>query len=166
MSEETGGTTTTEETSEQTPEFQAITSQDEFDKAIQARIARERAKFGDYDDLRAKAEKLNELEEAQKTAEQKTAERLAAAERAATEAEAKVLRRDIAIEHKLTAEDAALLDNITDEEAMRALATRLAAVNESGARGPRPDPNQGKSGGNTASTGDQFAAFFTNQLGG
>ncbi|HZL05141.1 MAG TPA: hypothetical protein VFE45_06945, partial [Coriobacteriia bacterium] len=41
-------------------------------------------------------------------------------------AEARVVRRDIALEHKLTAEDAALLDTITDETAMRTLAARLA----------------------------------------
>lgn len=112
------------------------------------------------------AERLAEIEEANKTAEQKAAERLAAAEKAASEAEAKVLRRDVALEHKLDPADAALLDNITDEAVLRALAARLAPSNEPGARTPRPDPNQGKSSRVPASTGEQFAAFFTSQVGG
>jgi membrane protein involved in colicin uptake len=113
------------------------------------------------------AERLAEIEEANKSAEQKAAERLAVAEKAAAEAEAKVLRRDIAIEHKLSAADAALLDTITDEAALRSLAARLTPSDEpAGARTPRPDPNQGKSGRVPATTGDQFAAFFTTQLGG
>ena len=86
---------------------------------------------------------------------------LAAAQKLAADAEAKVLRRDVALEHKLGSEDAALLDTITDETAMRSLASRLATPAEpSGARPPKPDPNQGGSGGNTATPGDQFAGFF------
>ncbi|MBX3311710.1 MAG: hypothetical protein KF916_02265 [Microbacteriaceae bacterium] len=44
--------------------FTPITSQEDFDKAIQARIAREQSKYSDYADLKAKAEKLNQIEEA------------------------------------------------------------------------------------------------------
>lgn len=106
-----------------------------------------------------KAQRLDQIEESTKTEAQKSAERLAAAEKAASEAEAKVLRRDIAIEHKLSTGDAALLDTITDEAAMRSLAARLAPSEDDGKpRTPRPDPNQGRSGTATASTGDLFAA--------
>src|SRR5690606_30452820 len=41
---------------------------------------------------------------------EKVAERMAKAELAAAEAEARALRREIALEHKLSKEDAALLD--------------------------------------------------------
>ena len=135
---------------------------DETDWKAEARKWEQRAK-----ENTTAAKKLAEIEEASKTAEQKAAERLAAAEKAATEAEAKVLRRDIALEHKLTATDAALLDSITDEGAMRALAERL-AVNDApaGPRQPKPDPNQGRAAGAPESSGEQFAAFFTSQLGG
>lgn len=40
-------------------EFQAITSQDQLDKIIAKRVARERAKYADYDDLKAIAEKAS-----------------------------------------------------------------------------------------------------------
>lgn len=114
-------------------------------------------------DNKTAAEKLAALEESQKTAEQKAADRLAEAERLTAEANAKILRRDVALEHKLTADDAALLDTITDEDAMRSLAARLATTTQ---KGPAPDPNQGKSPAGPVSTGDQFAAFFETQLGG
>lgn len=116
--------------------------------------------------LKAKASRLDEIEEANKTAEQKAAERLATAEQAAAAAEAKVLRREIAIEHRLGKDDAALLDNITDEDAMRALAARLAPSDEpAGHRPPKPDANQGRSGAaGPKTTADSFADFFEKSL--
>lgn len=74
----------------------------------------------------AAAKRLAEIEEAQKSEAEKVAERLAKAEQAAAEAEARALRREIALEHKLSKDDAALLDAVTDEDAMRRLAERLA----------------------------------------
>lgn len=92
----------------------------EFWKA-KAREQERRAK-----DNATAAQRLTEIEEANKTEVQKASERLAEAERKAIVAEARVLRRDVALEHKLTSEDASLLDTITDEDAMRKLAVRLA----------------------------------------
>lgn len=74
----------------------------------------------------AAAKRLAEIEETQKTEADLFAERLAKAEAAAREAEARALRRDIALEHKLSKDDAALLDAVSDEDAMRRLAARLA----------------------------------------
>ncbi|HEY5515291.1 MAG TPA: hypothetical protein VIK12_03690 [Pengzhenrongella sp.] len=71
------------------------------------------------------ADELATIKESQKTEAEKATERLATAERKVAEAEARVLRRDVAIEHKLAKADAALLDTITSEDAMRALAVRL-----------------------------------------
>jgi len=52
--------------------FTAPASQEELDRIISARLARERAtKFGDYDDLKKKAEELDSLKEKSKTADQK-----------------------------------------------------------------------------------------------
>jgi hypothetical protein len=114
---------TTVETPEQAPEAEPKT----FDAEYVEKLRRENAKW--RNEARANAEaakRLADLEDANKSETQKVTERLAEAERKALEAEARVLRRDVAIEHKLTAEDAALLDTITDEAAMRALAVRLA----------------------------------------
>lgn len=43
-------------------EFEPITSQEEFEKRIGARLARESRKYADYSDLKAKAAKLDKLE--------------------------------------------------------------------------------------------------------
>ena len=81
-------------------------------------------------ELKAKAARLAEIEDAQKTAEQKSAEREAAAEKRAADAEARASRREIALDFKLSKDDAALLDTVSDEDAMRALAKRLAVAAE------------------------------------
>lgn len=59
--------------------FEPINTQEEFDAAIQARLARERAKFSDYDELKEKAEKaeqrvqeLEQADEARKDAEKRS----------------------------------------------------------------------------------------------
>lgn len=44
------------------PAFTPITTQEDLDKVIGARLAREREKFADYDDLKAAASKLAEAE--------------------------------------------------------------------------------------------------------
>ena len=50
-----------QQTSEQTG-FTPITSQDELDRIIQPRIARERSKFEGFDDFKAAAERVPDLE--------------------------------------------------------------------------------------------------------
>lgn len=81
---------------------------------------------------KAAADELAAIKESQKSESERTAERLAAAEQRAAEAEARALRREIALDplgdgkHVLSPKDAALLDAITDEDAMRAFAARLA----------------------------------------
>ena len=57
-------------------------SQEDVDRVVATRLARERAKFADYTELQQKAEKLDQLEEQQKT-------ELERAQSAAEEAEAK-----------------------------------------------------------------------------
>jgi len=49
------------------PRFKAIQSQEEFDRAIARRIAEERAKFQGYDEYRAAAARLKEIEDADRS---------------------------------------------------------------------------------------------------
>lgn len=161
MAEETAQTTGTEETNEQgteaAKEFQAITSQEDFDKAIQARIARERGKFSDYDDLKAKAEKFAEWENAQKTEAQKAQERLEAAEKRAAELELKATRAEVAAAKGVPVE---LLSGGTQEE-LEAAADALIAFRGEQAKGPFI-PGQGKQPDAPAGTpADRFAAAMT-----
>lgn len=61
-------------------EFTPPATQEDLNRIIADRLARERAKFADYNDLKAKADQLQVLEDAQKTEAQKAADALAAAQ--------------------------------------------------------------------------------------
>ena len=74
--------------------FKAPSSQEELDRIIQKRLDRERSKFADYDDLKSKADKLREFEEAQKTAEQKREEELEKLRVRASELESELSKKD------------------------------------------------------------------------
>ena len=107
------GEPTTENATEQVKEFESIKTQDDFYKRIQARIDRERKRFGDYDDLKARAAKLDEIEEANKTEAQKTADRVAELERVNAELTGAKLRSDVAAAKGVPA---GLLSGSTQEE--------------------------------------------------
>lgn len=97
-------------------EFDPITSQEQLDKIIGDRLSRERAKFGDYDELKAKAEKFDQAEEANKTELEKALERAEKAEQAAREAELKELRLQVASDKGLTPAQARWLTGQTKDE--------------------------------------------------
>jgi len=118
MSDVTDGATEAPQIDQQSTDEPA---QEDVDWKAEARKWEKRAKAN-----AAAAKRLAEIEEAQKSEAEKAAERLAKAERAAAEAEARALRRDIALEYKLSKDDAGLLDAVSDEDAMRRLAERLA----------------------------------------
>lgn len=56
------------------PEFQPITSQEQLNALLGDRLARERAKFADYDELKAKATKFDEAEAKNKSELEKATE--------------------------------------------------------------------------------------------
>lgn len=66
--------------SEKASEFAPITTQADLDRIIGDRLARERSKYGDYDELKSKAAQFDELEEAKKTELEKVQAKLAKAE--------------------------------------------------------------------------------------
>jgi len=81
-------------------------TQQDIDRVVSERLARQKAQFADYDELKTKASKLAEIEEAQKTETQKLAERAAAAEAARDEALARA--QDMLIRSAFVAEGARL----------------------------------------------------------
>ena len=88
---------------------------------------------------KAAADELAAIRDSQKTEAERAAERLAQAEQRAADAEARAVRRDTALEFHLTADDAALLDAVSDPDAMRSFAARLAAgAAEKSRRNPVP----------------------------
>lgn len=62
-------------------EFTAITTQEQFDQAVGDRVRREKAKFADYEDLKAKAAQFDVAATAQQTAEEANNARLAKVEK-------------------------------------------------------------------------------------
>lgn len=93
---EAGDTTEPTETENQ---FKAPATQEELDRIIQSRLARERKNIPtDYEDLKAKAAKLAEIEAANQTEAEKAQARLEAAEKRAAELEIQALRGEVANE--------------------------------------------------------------------
>lgn len=75
-------------------------SQEDLDRIVAARLSRERARYADYDDLKAKASKLDEIEQAsatdlekavKKARDEATAEATAATRQVLVQAEARAL---------------------------------------------------------------------------
>lgn len=105
--------------------FVAITSQEDLNRIIADRISRERAKYSDYKDLKAKADRFDELEAANKSEIEKAKDQAAAAEQAAAKATADALRLRVALKHGISDEDADLFLTGTDEETLTKQAERL-----------------------------------------
>lgn len=106
--------TTTETTADNGTESQAFTQAD-VDRIVKERVQRERAKFADYDDLKAKAAGAQ-------TAEQ----RIAGLETQIKATEREALVRRIQARHSISDEDADLFLTGADEDALTAQAKRLA----------------------------------------
>ena len=133
----------------------------EVDWKAKAREWERRAK-----ENKAAADKLTELEEAQKSAEQKAAERLAEAERRAAELEVKATRAEVSATSGIPAN---ILAGPADHtpEGVRAFADMIAALIEERAqpRNPRPDLTQGGSGAPLALNGDGLEEALRSKLG-
>jgi len=115
-----------EPTGEQAPpanEWKPPASQEDLDRIVTERLARERAKYSDYEDLKAKEAEYNQYLESQKTDEQRRQEEAekANAEREqerkdAAEARAELARTRAALKYKLTEEDLELLQFVPAEQ--------------------------------------------------
>ena len=138
------GKTTSDSTSGAGEKFTPITSQEELNKAVGERIERERAKFSDYDDLKAKAAKLDEIEAANMSDLEKAEEARVAAEAARDKAMADGLRWKIAAKHGISDEDAELFLTGTDEDTLLAQANRLADREADRKRNGARSPNEGR----------------------
>lgn len=117
-------------TSGETPaadEFKPITTQDDLNTVIKDRVARERAKFNDYGDLKTKAARLDEIEQANQTEAEKTAKRISELETELNATKRNTLRLTIATANGITdADDIDLFLTGADEETLTKQAKRLA----------------------------------------
>lgn len=132
----TTGGNTSGDTSAAGAEFKPITSQEDLNRALNERLTRERAKFADYNDLKAKATQFDAIAEAQKTELQRIQERADAAEKRAQALEAKQQiadwKSEIAKDPAFAGVPAGVLRGTTQEELI-AHAAELKAL--------LPDPN-------------------------
>lgn len=148
-------------------QFKAPASQEEFDRMVGARLERERAKFADYDDLKAKASKYDEADEANKTELQKALERADAAEKKLTPAEIKATRLEVALEKRLTATQAKRLVGSTKEELEADADELLADLGAPKKDDRKADPKNlrsGSSGSSEQMTGKEKAAAALRQM--
>lgn len=115
-----------------------------FDEAYVKQLRDEAAKHRTAAKANAKAaDRLAEIEEANKTAEQKSADALAAAQSDAETARAEALRFRIASKFQVSDEDADLFLTGTDEETLTRQATRLTERAEERKKQGNYVPNEG-----------------------
>jgi len=138
-------------------------SQDELNKIVQGRVAKEKAKYEGFEELKEKAAKFDEQAEAFNTELQKAtekAEKLEAELKSLKKAEAvNAIRTKVAEETKVPA---SLLTGNTEEECKAQAKAILEFANANG----YPEVNDGGEARTTAnhSTADQFADWMEKQL--
>lgn len=132
--QETEPTESPTQESEAGKPFEAITSQDALDKIVTARLARERAKFADYDELKAKAAQADQASEAQKIEAKQLADRAAAAERELEERSAQLERANVIAAHAIPVEFQDLVSGTG--EALETSAKKIAQLVKLSQRGP------------------------------
>jgi len=143
--------------------FAPITSQEDLNRIITERVSRERAKYSDYADLKAKAGRLDEIEQANKSEAEKATERVAKAEAEVAKVPALVaeqLRGHLVKLHKINDEDAALFLTAADPELLLKQADRLV---ERGSPGRRPN-HVPREGANPSPSGSDDLRSFTSDL--
>ncbi len=134
VTEAKGGNSKTSGNTPAADEFTPINSQDELNDVIKDRLDRERAKFKDYSDLKAKAAKLDQIEQASLSELEKANVRITAAETERDNATAEALRVRKFVEHFLTDDDRRKLEIADefltgrDDETLGAQAMRLAGL--------------------------------------
>lgn len=120
-----GGSSTPSGETPAANEFKPISSQEELNAALKDRLDRERAKFKDYNDLKAKAAKLDEIEQANLSELEKANGRTAAAESERDAAKQAASRIRKAVQYGLSMEIADEFLTGADEETLDAQAKRL-----------------------------------------
>ena len=133
MSEENGG---------EVQDFTPPASQEELNRIIGERLDRERKKFSDYDDLKAKASQFDALQESKKTDEQKWQERVTTLEQKLTQETVAATKSRIQAKYGLSDADAELFLTAASEEGVEAQAKALADRNSETKKQPPYVPSQ------------------------
>ena len=107
-------------------EFTPPATQEELNRIIDARLKREREKFADYDDLKARAKQLEDLEQSKKSAEEQLTERITALEAELGASRHDATRARIQAKYKVSDDDAELFLTAGDAEGLEKQAKALA----------------------------------------
>lgn len=91
-------------------------TQADVDRIVSERLSRERARYADYDDLKAKASEYDKAAEAQKTEQQRLAEQLQAAQSEAERYRTESLRLKVATDKGVPAALIPRLQGASEEE--------------------------------------------------
>lgn len=97
------------------PDAPTLTQAD-LDRIVKDRLTRERAKYADYDKFKEAAARLQAVEDADKTAQQKAAEEVARAKAEAEQAKADVIRFRAAAAHGIGGDDIDLIGTGPEEQ--------------------------------------------------
>jgi hypothetical protein len=152
-------------------EFTPPASQADLDRIVNERLAREKKKFADYNELKTKASKLDELTASQQTELEKAVAKALDEGKTAGRKEAATIVAAARLEAALTGlvpdprsivEDLNLTKFVTDdgevdEDAVKALREKYAATTGTTAPGPRPDLTQGAQASSVALNSDELA---------
>ena len=135
-------------------------TQEELNAIVNDRLGRQKAKFADYDDLKAKAEKFDKLEEASKSELQKATEKATALQSELDamkkQSELREIREKVAKETGVTAN---LLTGDTEEACVEQAKAILEFAGTQ--KGYPAVKDGGEAGGNiNSSTRQQFADCF------
>lgn len=103
-------------------------TQADLDRIIADRVARERGKYADYDDLKAKAARLDTIEASAKTELEKAIEGRTAAEQLAASLEAENKRLAVIARHQIPDDYASLIKGDTEEDLEKAAAQVAALI--------------------------------------
>ena len=138
-------------------------TQADIDRIVGERLARERAKYADYDDMKAKAEKFTEMEEAQKSELQKAQEKSAGLEK---ELEAlKAANAAHQLREKIAGETGVPASLLTgdDEEAMKEQAKAILEFSGTVKKYPTVKDGGEVKPNEKTTTREQFKAWFDEQ---
>ena len=137
-------------------------TQADLDRIVKDRLTREREKYGDYDALKAKADKFDEIEEASKTELQKATERATALQ---SELDALKNAEKVRLMREKVAHDTGVPASLLTAESEDACKEQAKQILEFSRPSGYP---QVKDGGEVRTSGkkstrDSFAEWFNNQ---
>lgn len=152
-----------EQTLNETTTEEKTFTQAELDAIIGDRLSRERAKYADYDDIKAKAQKFDEAEEASKSELQKATEKADALQKELDgfkrEAALKEIRDKVSEETKVPAK---LLTGTTEEECKAQAEAILSFASPDAYPAVKDDGEARKTG--KKDTAAQFGEWFNEVL--